>query len=72
MKKKVEEFLKNNQFKLVEKGVDLYTNDLESEYFIIEQYNLEELVNFFDDEKTEKIIKDFEDITQKGKYKNIR
>lgn len=72
MKKKVEEFLKNNQFKLVEKGVDLYTNDLESEYFIIEQYNLEELVNFFDDEKTEKIIKDFEDITQKGKYKNIK
>lgn len=72
MKKKVETFLRNNKFKRLDEKIDLYTNNLESEYFIIKQYSLEEFVNFFDDDKTEKIIKDFEDITKKTKYRNIK
>lgn len=72
MKKIVKEFLRNNQFKLGTEEIDLYSNDSQSENFIIEQYSLEELVNFFDDEKTEKIIKWFEDMAKKEKYINIK
>ena len=65
-------FLQNNQFYCVNASLELYTNQSKSEYFILSQYSDEELHNFFDDDKTSKVIKEFERLSLNSEYENIK
>ena len=53
-------FLQNNHFNQLDTEFDFYTNSQNSEYFIVSQYSSNELHNFFDDDKTSQVIKEFE------------
>ncbi len=65
-------FLQNNQFDCVDTSFQLYTNQSKSEYFILSRYSDEELHNFFDDDKTSQIIKEFERLSLKSEHENIK
>ena len=53
-------FLQNNHFIQLDTEFDFYTNLQNSEYFIVSQYSPNELNNFFEDDKTSQVIKEFE------------
>lgn len=72
MRDLVIKFLENNHFSCVDSSSDLYTNQLNSEYFIVSQYSQEELHNFFDDDKTSRVIKKFEMLSVKSEHENIK
>lgn len=72
MKNLIINFLQNNQFYCVNASLELYTNQSKSEYFILSQYSDEELHNFFDDDKTSKVIKEFERLSLNSEYENIK
>lgn len=72
MKNLIMNFLQNNQFYCVNASLELYTNQSKSEYFILSQYSDEELHNFFDDDKTSKVIKEFERLSLNSEYENIK
>ena len=65
-------FLQNNHFNQLDTEFDFYTNSQNSEYFILSQYSDKELHNFFDDDKTSQIIKEFERLSMKSEYENIK
>lgn len=71
MRDLVIKFLENNHFSCVDTSSDLYTNQLKSEYFIVSQYSQEELHNFFDDDKTSQVIKEFERLSVISNHENI-
>ena len=52
--------------------MDFYTNPQNSEYFILSRYSDEELHNFFDDDKTSQVIKEFERLSLKSEHENIK
>ena len=72
MKNLIMNFLQNNQFDCVDTSFQLYTNQSKSEYFILSRYSDEELHNFFDDDKTSQIIKEFERLSLKSEHENIK
>ncbi|MDO4666720.1 MAG: hypothetical protein Q4A90_02655 [Streptococcus sp.] len=65
-------FLQNNHFNQLDTEFDFYTNSQNSEYFIVSQYSSNELHNFFDDDKTSQVIKEFERLTVKLEHENIK
>lgn len=65
-------FLQNNHFNQVDREFDFYTNSQNSEYFILSQYSLDELNNFFDDDKTSQVIKEFERVSLIVEHENIK
>lgn len=72
MKNIIVNLLKHNHFDCVDIDFNLYTNQLKSEYFIVSQYSQEELHNFFDDDKTSQVIKEFERLSLKSEHENIK
>lgn len=72
MKDLIIKFLENNQFNKLDTVFDFYTNSLKSEYFIVSQYSPDELNNFFDDDKTSQVIKEFERLSVESEYENIK
>ena len=72
MKNIIVNLLKHNHFDCVDTDFNLYTNQLKSEYFIVSQYSQEELHNFFDDDKTSQVIKEFERLSLKSEHENIK
>ena len=65
-------FLQNNHFNQLDTDFDFYTNSQKSEYFIVSQYSPDELNNFFDDDKTSQVIKEFERLSVKSEHENIK
>lgn len=65
-------FLQNNHFNQLDTDFDFYTNSQKSEYFIVSQYSPDELNNFFDDDKTSQVIKEFERVSLKPEHENIK
>ena len=65
-------FLQNNYFIQLDTEFDLYTNLQNSEYFIVSQYSPNELNNFFEDDKTSQVIKEFERVSLTSKHENIK
>ena len=65
-------FLQNNHFNQVDREFDFYTNSQNSEYFILSQYSPDELNNFFDDDKTSQVIKEFERVSLIVEHENIK
>ena len=65
-------FLQNNHFNQLDTEFDFYTNSQNSEYFIVSQYSSNELHNFFDDDKTSQVIKEFERLSVKSEHENIK
>lgn len=65
-------FLRNNHFNLVNREFDFYTNSQNSEYFILSQYSPNELNNFFEDDKTSQVIKEFERVSLVVEHENIK
>ena len=65
-------FLQNNYFNQLDTEFDFYTNSQNSEYFIVSQYSSNELHNFFDDDKTSQVIKEFERLSLKSEHENIK
>ena len=65
-------FLQNNHFIQLDTEFDFYTNLQNSEYFILSQYSPDELNNFFDDDKTSQVIKEFERLSLKSEHENIK
>ena len=65
-------FLQNNHFIQLDTEFDFYTNSQNSEYFIVSQYSPNELNNFFEDDKTSQVIKEFERVSLTSKYENIK
>ena len=65
-------FLQNNHFNQLDTEFDFYTNSQNSEYFIVSQYSSNELYNFFDDDKTSQVIKEFERLSLKSEHENIK
>lgn len=65
-------FLQNNHFNQLNTEFDFYTNSQNSEYFIVSQYSSDELHNFFDDNKTSQVIKEFERLSLKLEHENIK
>ena len=65
-------FLQNNHFNQLDTDFDFYTNSQYSEYFIVSEYSPNELHNFFDDNKTSQIIKEFEKLSVKSEHENIK
>ena len=65
-------FLQNNHFNQLDTEFDFYTNSQNSEYFIVSQYSSNELHNFFDDDKTSQVIKEFERLSLKSEHENIK
>lgn len=65
-------FLQNNHFNQLDTELDFYTNPQNSEYFILSRYSDEELHNFFDDDKTSQVIKEFERLSLKSEHENIK
>lgn len=65
-------FLQNNHFNQLDTKLDFYTNSQYSEYFIVSEYSPNELHNFFDDNKTSKVIKEFEKLSVKSEHENIK
>lgn len=72
MKDLIIKFLENNQFNKLDTVFDFYTNSLKSEYFIVSQYSPDELNNFFDDDKTSQVIKEFERLSVESEHENIK
>ena len=72
MKNIIVNLLKHNHFDCVDTDFNLYTNQLKSEYFIVSQYSQEELHNFFDDDKTSQVIKEFERVSLVVEHENIK
>ena len=72
MKNIIVNLLKHNHFDCVDTDFNLYTNQLKSEYFIVSQYSQEELHNFFDDDKTSQVIKEFERLSLESEHENIK
>ena len=66
------QFLQNNHFNQLDTELDFYTNPQNSEYFILSRYSDEELHNFFDDDKTSQVIKEFERLSLKSEHENIK
>lgn len=64
--------LQNNHFNQLDTEFDFYTNSQNSEYFIVSQYSPDELNNFFDDDKTSKVIKKFERVSLTPEHENIK
>ena len=65
-------FLQNNYFNQLDTEFDFYTNSQNSEYFIVSQYSPDELHNFFDDNQTSQVIKEFERLSVKSEHENIK
>ena len=65
-------FLQNNHFNQMDREFDFYTNSQNSEYFILSQYSPDELNNFFDDDKTSQVIKEFERVSLIAEHENIK
>ncbi|MDO4432130.1 MAG: hypothetical protein Q4B80_02310 [Aerococcaceae bacterium] len=65
-------FLQNNHFNQLDTDFDFYTNSQYSEYFIVSEYSPNELHNFFDDDKTSQVIKEFERLSVKSEHENIK
>ncbi|TVW74460.1 hypothetical protein AZJ71_11620, partial [Streptococcus pneumoniae] len=65
-------FLQNNHFNQLDTDFDFYTNSQKSEYFIVSQYSPDELNNFFDDDKTSQVIKEFERVSLTPEHENIK
>ena len=65
-------FLQNNHFNQLDTEFDFYTNSQNSEYFIVSQSSSNELHNFFDDDKTSQVIKEFERLSLKSEHENIK
>lgn len=65
-------FLQNNHFNQLDTEFDFYTNSQNSEYFVVSQYSPDELNNFFDDDKTSQVIKEFERLSLKSEHENIK
>ena len=65
-------FLQNNHFNQLDTEFDFYTNSQNSEYFIVSQYSPDELHNFFDDNQTSQVIKEFERLSVKSEHENIK
>ena len=65
-------FLQNNHFNQLDTEFDFYTNSQNSEYFIVSQYSSNGLHNFFDNDKTSQVIKEFERLSLKSEHENIK
>lgn len=72
MREIVIKFLQNNHFNQLDTELDFYTNPQNSEYFILSQYRDKEVHNFFDDDKTSQIIKEFGRLSVKSEHENIK
>lgn len=72
MREIVIKFLQNNHFNQLDTELDFYTNPQNSEYFIVSQYSPDELHNFFDDNQTSQVIKEFERLSVKSEHENIK
>ena len=72
MRDTIIKFLQNNHFNQVDREFDFYTNSQNSEYFILSQYSPDELNNFFDDDKTSQVIKEFERVSLIVEHENIK
>lgn len=72
MRDTIIKFLQNNHFNQLDTEFDFYTNSQNSEYFIVSQYTSNELHNFFDDDKTSQVIKEFERLSLKSEHENIK
>ena len=72
MKNIIVNLLKHNHFDCVDTDFNLYTNQLKSEYFIVSQYSQEELHDFFENDKTSKIIDEFEKQSRTQRHDNIK
>lgn len=72
MRDTIIKFLQNNHFNQLDTEFDFYTNSKNSEYFIVSQYSSNELHNFFDDDKTSQVIKEFERLSLKSEHENIK
>lgn len=64
--------LKHNHFDCINTDLNLYTNQLKSEYFMVRQYSQEELNDFFENDKTSKIIDEFEKQSRTQRHDNIK
>lgn len=72
MRDTIIKFLQNNHFNQLDTEFDFYTNSQNSEYFVVSQYSPDELNNFFDDDKTSQVIKEFERLSLKSEHENIK
>ena len=72
MRDTIIKFLQSNHFNQLDTEFDFYTNSQNSEYFIVSQYTSIELHNFFDDDKTSQVIKEFERLSLKSEHENIK
>jgi hypothetical protein len=72
MRDTIIKFLQNNHFNQLDTEFDFYTNSQNSEYFIVSQYSSNDLHNFFDDDKTSQVIKEFKRLSLKSEHENIK
>ena len=72
MKELITTFLESNNFNRIEDtDINLFTNRLKSEYFIIHENSVEELVNYFNLEKSNAVIERFTTLTTSKRLENI-
>lgn len=72
MRDTIIKFLQNNHFNQLDTEFDFYTNSQNSEYFIVSQYSSNDLHNFFDDDRTSQVIKEFKRLSLKSEHENIK
>ena len=73
MKEMITTFLESNNFNRIEDtDINLFTNRLKSEYFIIHENSVEELVNYFNLEKSNAVIERFTTLTTSKRLENIK
>ncbi|MGX7024436.1 ABC-three component system middle component 1 [Vagococcus hydrophili] len=68
----LEKILKKNGFNTVSEDISIFTNELKSEYFIIENYPKKELINFFESDITGNLIQKFNKLQKNGDNNNIQ
>ena len=73
MKELITAFLESNNFNRIEDtDINIFTNRLKSEYFIIHENSVEELVNYFNLEKSNAVIERFTTLTTSKRLENIK
>lgn len=68
----LQEFIKSNHFHPAIEESRIYTNELKSEYFIVEEYSEKDFLNFFESDTTEKIIEEFSKAQQLTGFENLK
>lgn len=72
MKRKVHEIMINNQYNIVDENLNMYTDNLKSEYFIVKDYSEEQFINFFEDDTTGEIIQGFNKLQGSKGFENLK